>query len=89
MGYRTCINCGAPIHGNVCEYCGTEYRQNGFTGDFGAYDGVITVNGQTFRCYIGEINIFNVCSTCTGRTKNGDLKRDVMAKKRKITLIEY
>lgn len=20
-----CKNCGAPIHGDVCEYCGTEY----------------------------------------------------------------
>lgn len=20
-----CINCGAPLHGHVCEYCGTEY----------------------------------------------------------------
>lgn len=21
-----CINCGAPLHGNKCEYCGTEYK---------------------------------------------------------------
>lgn len=20
-----CVNCGAILHGNVCEYCGTEY----------------------------------------------------------------
>ena len=20
-----CTNCGATLHGNVCEYCGTEY----------------------------------------------------------------
>lgn len=20
-----CVNCGAPLHGNKCEYCGTEY----------------------------------------------------------------
>lgn len=20
-----CKNCGAPLHGNICEYCGTEY----------------------------------------------------------------
>jgi len=20
-----CKNCGAPLHGNHCEYCGTEY----------------------------------------------------------------
>lgn len=23
-----CINCGAPLHGNKCEYCGTEYGNN-------------------------------------------------------------
>ena len=22
-----CVNCGAPLHGNKCEYCGTEYRR--------------------------------------------------------------
>ena len=21
-----CVNCGAPLHGTVCEYCGTEYK---------------------------------------------------------------
>lgn len=21
-----CVNCGAPLHGNICEYCGTEYN---------------------------------------------------------------
>lgn len=21
----TCKNCGAPVHDNICEYCGTEY----------------------------------------------------------------
>lgn len=23
-----CVNCGAPLHGSVCEYCGTEYNLN-------------------------------------------------------------
>lgn len=22
----TCVNCGAPLHGFKCEYCGTEYE---------------------------------------------------------------
>lgn len=22
-----CKNCGAPLHGNRCEYCGTEYAE--------------------------------------------------------------
>lgn len=24
---RTCKNCGASVHGNRCEYCGSEYRE--------------------------------------------------------------
>ena len=23
-----CVNCGAPLHGSKCEYCGTEYPEN-------------------------------------------------------------
>ena len=23
-----CVNCGAVLHGNICEYCGTEYNNN-------------------------------------------------------------
>lgn len=23
---KTCKNCGAPLRGNKCEYCGTEYE---------------------------------------------------------------
>ena len=23
-----CKNCGAPLHGSVCEYCGTFYMEN-------------------------------------------------------------
>lgn len=23
-----CINCGAPLHGGKCEYCGTEYENS-------------------------------------------------------------
>ena len=22
---HNCVNCGAPLHGDKCEYCGTEY----------------------------------------------------------------
>ena len=25
MTRTNCVNCGAPLHGHVCEYCGTEY----------------------------------------------------------------
>lgn len=29
-----CANCGAPLHGSICEYCGTEYGQNHAKKDF-------------------------------------------------------
>ena len=25
MTTTNCVNCGAPLRGRVCEYCGTEY----------------------------------------------------------------
>lgn len=25
---RVCSQCGAPLHGHTCEYCGTEYNDN-------------------------------------------------------------
>ena len=25
MTRTNCVNCGAPLHGHICEYCGTEY----------------------------------------------------------------
>ena len=24
---KTCKNCGAPLRGNKCDYCGTEYEE--------------------------------------------------------------
>lgn len=26
MKAKTCINCGATLHSNICDYCGTEYE---------------------------------------------------------------
>lgn len=26
---KNCKNCGAPLHGCKCEYCGTEYTKSG------------------------------------------------------------
>lgn len=26
MEITNCVNCGAPLHGSACEYCGTEYN---------------------------------------------------------------
>ena len=29
-----CVNCGAVLHGNICEYCGTEYNNNCISATF-------------------------------------------------------
>lgn len=28
---NNCENCGAPLHGNICEYCGSEVKPDYFT----------------------------------------------------------
>ena len=89
MTTQVCINCGALLTGNKCEYCGTEYGGQGFTGDITAYSGEITVNGQTFRCYIGKIETMPIYSQSSGRTADGTLVANPVAMKRKLTLIEY
>lgn len=88
MMAQTCINCGAPLHGTKCEYCGTEYGNEGFTGNFAPYIGEITVNGEVFRCYISDIEATPVYSYNTGRDAAGNLIGEQIATKRKITLIE-
>lgn len=88
MTAKTCINCGAPLAGNKCEYCGAEYGNQGFSGDISAYFGEITVNGETFRCYISGIKVMPIYSPNTGRVRGGSLIGDRIATKRKITLIE-
>ena len=41
ISYPTnCKNCGAPLHGSKCEFCGTEYPVNV------SYDNKVTINMQ-------------------------------------------
>lgn len=85
---QKCINCGAPLHGCQCEYCGTVYSNEPFSGSVNdSYTGTITVNGETIRCYISEIEHTYVGDNFY-RTIDGKLKRDTFKKYRKITLME-
>lgn len=47
MKLTNCINCGAPLHGLVCAYCGTDYGEKGTPLR-------IDVNGERFR---GNMNL--------------------------------
>lgn len=35
-----CVNCGAILHGNKCEYCGTEYENSDYTDSNNSYDDI-------------------------------------------------
>jgi len=77
---KNCINCGAPLQGNRCEYCGTEYNgttEVGFNATISSGKGSITIDGDTIEVYVGDM-------------ENTILYADerIVMKKRKITLIE-
>ena len=87
---RNCINCGAPLTGPVCEYCGTIYeKENKFSGKFFEYSmqGEIEFNGQKIPVYISEVE----CNYSNGdiyRDSSGILIRDNTRMIRKFTMVE-
>lgn len=52
-----CVNCGAPLHGNKCEYCGTEYAGDQIVVDFDKDDctGTISIGGKVYHVYLGNM----------------------------------
>lgn len=87
---KNCINCGAVLHGNRCEYCGTEYSENGITAKFSEkdYTGTIQIGNTIFQGYIGDMEISTIAIGCSGRGIDGKLKPGKMIEKRKFTVIE-
>ena len=85
-----CINCGAILHGNKCEYCGTEYSGNDITAEFNEndYTGTIRIGDEIFQCYIGDMEISTIATGCSRRGIDGKLKPGKMINKRKLTVIE-
>lgn len=83
-----CVNCGAPLHGSKCEYCGTEYNGNNITADFSkdSVFGTLTISGVTYRVYLSETEINN--SIESGRGIDGKLIKPIMHRTHKFTLIE-
>lgn len=87
-----CINCGAPLHGTKCEYCGTEYGEDGrkIRASFGENDafGTVQIGNQIYSCYISEMEALVIDGPNAGRTIDGRLHRQPIAMKHKFTLIE-
>lgn len=87
-----CINCGAPIHSNICEYCGTEYeldekqncKQKGKQINDFIYE--LEIDGIKHSFYVGNIQVTPFVHIQRNE-KNGRLE-DKGFIKRKITLIE-
>ena len=88
---KNCINCGAPLHGRKCEYCGTEYAENGnIQAEFDARDGIGVVNlmGQKYTCYVAKMEANCIDLEPAGRDMNGRLIRGETIYKHKFTLVE-
>ena len=88
---KNCINCGAPLTGPICEYCGTRYEEeNKFSGKFFEYSmqGEIEFDGHKIPVYISEIECYNLDLGCVGRDISGRLIRDRSRMIRKFTMVE-
>ena len=83
-----CVNCGAPLHGSKCEYCGTEYNGNNISADFSSDSafGTLTVSGVMYQVYLSETEIS--CSCESGRSADGRLIKPIMHRTHKFTLVE-
>lgn len=89
-----CINCGAILTSNKCEYCGTEYKTDknnninlkGKTID--DYTVELEINGQVCKFYIADMQV----NTMGGETlygNDGKLKRTTPHTSRKLILVQY
>lgn len=84
-----CVNCGAVLHGNKCEYCGTEYNGNSIIANFDkcTHPGVLTIGERQYEVYIGCVE-GTVMGPNVSRTPDGRLMRRDCVMKHKFTLIE-
>ena len=87
---KNCVNCGAPIAGSKCQYCGTEYNGGAIKADFspGDFTGTLTVGGQSYQVYIASMEANLVGGANTGRYASGRLYIDHGRLLHTFTLIE-
>lgn len=84
-----CINCGAILRGNKCEYCGTEYDNAAIVANFNSNDyiGTLRIGNEETKVYIGNVES-HMIYTEPYADCNGRLHRERRKMKRKFTLIE-
>ena len=89
-----CINCGAVLTSNKCEYCGTIYKTDdknnvNLQGNaINDYTVELVIDGQVCTFYVSEIDVFHDVLD-TYRDVQGNIYRQQPRKRRKLTLIEY
>ena len=85
-----CVNCGAEVIGDKCEYCGTHYNGHRITATFGCDDhfGMLQIGGSQYKVYISRVDIESVAEQ-PGRDINGRLMPPKVTRKRIFTLVEY
>lgn len=104
MKRTNCINCGALLHGDVCEYCGTDYRSQDEEKILNEIDDILKddeveevsdvpyieleVYGERGKYYIGDIETNRIYNADLCRDERGHLKSSKIVTKKKITLIE-
>ncbi len=65
-----CVNCGADVVNNVCEYCGTHYNNGGsFSVEFSGPDskGTLRIGDKEYKVYIDEVKGEMACGSTLGR----------------------
>ena len=70
-----CLNCGAPIFGSVCQYCGTDYGGErapmSITIDDDSLRGMLVFKGCPFAVRLREIEMEHCDTTVTARSLDG------------------
>lgn len=86
----TCINCGAPLKGNKCQYCGTEYNNDAVVCNLSEndYTGILNVGGKEYQVYLGHMEGHIICGPNSGRDMYGRIHRDNPTMKHTFSLIE-
>lgn len=84
-----CVNCGAILRGNKCEYCGTEYNSSAIVANFQSNDymGTLRIGNEEIQVYIGNMESHMIDSE-PHTDCSGYLHRERPKMKRKFTLIE-
>lgn len=87
MGVRNCVNCGAPLEGRKCAYCGTVCNDYGVTAAFNKddYTGTLTLGGNEYKVYLDTMDVYPIDER---RGWDGQLHRMEGWARHKFTLVE-